>query len=241
MIEYIIAFIFGFAAELIDGMLGMGYGVTLNSLLLSLGLTPAYASAAVHTSEVFTTLASGVSHLKFGNIDKKLFVNLMVPGTLFAVLGAYILVNFPSGLLRKLVSLYLLFMGGIVILRAFGKNIFFKRVNAKILAAIGGLLDAMGGGGWGPIVTSTLIAGGNDPKKTVGSVNLAEFFVTISQILTFIALIGLVSPMLILALIPGGIVAAIISSYLCSKMPTKTLMILVGALILTVNLRNLFL
>lgn len=235
MIEYIIAFIFGFAAELIDGMLGMGYGVTLNSLLLSLGLTPAYASAAVHTSEVFTTLASGVSHLKFGNIDKKLFVNLMVPGTLFAVLGAYILVNFPSGLLRKLVSLYLLFMGGIVILRAFGKNIFFKRVNAKILAAIGGLLDAMGGGGWGPIVTSTLIAGGNDPKKTVGSVNLAEFFVTISQILTFIALIGLVSPMLILALIPGGIVAAIISSYLCSKTPTKPLMILVGALIFTLN------
>lgn len=235
MIEYIIAFIFGFAAELIDGMLGMGYGVTLNSLLLSLGLTPAYASAAVHTSEVFTTLASGVSHLKFGNIDKKLFVNLMVPGTIFAVLGAYILVNFPSGLLRKLVSLYLLFMGGIVILRAFGKNIFFKRVNVKALAAIGGLLDAMGGGGWGPIVTSTLIASGNDPKKTVGSVNLAEFFVTISQTLTFIALIGLVSPMLILALIPGGIIAAIISSYLCSKTPTKPLMILVGALIFTLN------
>ncbi|MEM3951822.1 MAG: sulfite exporter TauE/SafE family protein [Nitrososphaerota archaeon] len=161
-------FVFGFFAELIDGSLGMGYGIISNSLLLSLGLSPALASATVHTAEIFTTLASGVSHFKFGNVDKKLFIDLVVPGLFSAVIGAYFLVNFPSTIIRKLVSFYLIIMGGVIILRAFKINIFFKKVNVKSLACVGGFLDAVGGGGWGPIVTSTLIANGQNPKKIIG-------------------------------------------------------------------------
>lgn len=231
--------IFGFFAELVDGTLGMGFGVTLTSLLLSSGFTPVLASASTHTVEIFTTLTSGLSHLKFGNVDKKLFANLTIPGTLFAILGAYALVSFPTEFLRKIVSLYLLFTGGIIILRAFGINLFFKRTNVKILAAVGGLLDALGGGGWGPIVTSTLIAAGNDPKKTIGSVNLAEFFITISQTATFAFLIGLVRIEILMPLAAGGVAAAIISPYVCKRAPRRVLTILVGILIILLQIPRL--
>lgn len=229
----------GFIAQIIDGSLGMAYGVTSNSFLLSLGFMSAVASATVHTAEIFTTLASGLSHLKLGNVDKKLFVNLALPGSITAVLGAYILVNFPTGIIKNLVAIYLLLMGGIIILRAFGKNIFFRKVNVKALAGVGGLVDAMGGGGWGPIVTSTLIANGEDPKKAIGSVNLSEFFVTITQSATFFLLIGVTKPEAILALLIGGVIAAPLAAYMCKKVPTKTLLIAVGLLIIALNARTL--
>lgn len=229
----------GFIAQLIDGALGMAYGVTSNTLLLSIGFTPAIASASVHTSEIFTSLASGISHLKLGNVDRKLFINLAVPGSIAAIAGAYILTNFPVPTISKAVSIYLTLMGGVIILRAFNKNIFFRRINIKALGLIGGLLDAMGGGGWGPIVTSTLIANGQDLKKTVGSVNTAEFFVTLAQSITFHLLLGFTHPEAILALITGGIIASPIAAYLCKKAPTKTMLIIVGLLILTLNLRTI--
>jgi len=200
---------------------------------------PAVASATVHTAEIFTTLASGLSHLKLGNVDKKLFASLALPGSVTAVLGAYILVNFPTGMIRNLVAVYLLLMGGVIVLRAFGKNVFFRKVNTKALAGVGGLLDAIGGGGWGPIVTSTLIANGVDPKKAIGSVNLSEFFVTLTQSVTFFLLMGLTNPEVILALIIGGVAAAPLAAYMCKKVQTKTLMIVVGILIIALNLRTL--
>ncbi|MEM2197180.1 MAG: sulfite exporter TauE/SafE family protein, partial [Sulfolobales archaeon] len=223
--------------ELIDGSLGMGYGVISNSLLLSLGLSPASASATVHTAEIFTTLASGVSHFKLGNVDKKLFMDLVVPGLFSAVIGAYLLVNFPSTIIRKLVSLYLILMGGVIILRAFKINIFFKKVNIKPLACVGGFLDAIGGGGWGPIVTSTLIANGQDPKKTIGSVNSAEFFITLVQSITFLLLMGFLNLWIVLALIIGGVIAAPTAAYICRKAPVRILLIVVGLLIIALNLR----
>jgi uncharacterized membrane protein YfcA len=232
-------FIVGFLAQLIDGALGMAYGVTSNSFLLSLGFAPAVASATVHTAEVFTTLASGISHLKLGNVDKKLFINLALPGSLTAIIGAYLLVNFPTGIIKDLVAVYLILMGGVIILRGFGRNIFFRKVNVRLLAGIGGLLDAMGGGGWGPVVTSTLIANGEDPKKTIGSVNLSEFFVTITQSMTFFILLGIVKPEAVIALLIGGVVAAPLAAYICRKAPTKTLLILVGLLIITLNISTL--
>jgi uncharacterized membrane protein YfcA len=235
----IFIFIVGFLAQLIDGALGMAYGVTSNSFLLSLGFVPAVASATVHTAEVFTTLASGISHLKLGNVDKKLFINLALPGSLTAIIGAYLLVNFPTGIIKDLVAVYLVLMGGVIILRGFGRNIFFRKVNVRLLAGIGGLLDAMGGGGWGPVVTSTLIANGEDPKKTIGSVNLSEFFVTITQSMTFFILLGIVKPEAVIALLIGGVVAAPLAAYICRKAPTKTLLILVGLLIITLNIRTL--
>lgn len=232
-------FIVGFLAQLIDGALGMAYGVTSNSFLLSLGFAPAVASATVHTAEVFTTLASGISHLKLGNVDKKLFINLALPGSLTAIIGAYLLVNFPTGIIKDLVAVYLILMGGVIILRGFGRNIFFRKVNVRLLAGIGGLLDAMGGGGWGPVVTSTLIANGEDPKKTIGSVNLSEFFVTITQSMTFFILLGIVKPEAVIALLIGGVVAAPLAAYICRKAPTKTLLILVGLLIIALNTSTL--
>jgi uncharacterized membrane protein YfcA len=217
----------------------VAYGVTFNSFLLSLGFVPAVASATVHTAEVFTTLASGISHLKLGNVDKKLFINLALPGSLTAIIGAYLLVNFPTGIIKDLVAVYLVLMGGVIILRGFGRNIFFRKVNVRLLAGIGGLLDALGGGGWGPVVTSTLIANGEDPKKTIGSVNLSEFFVTITQSATFFILLGIVKPEAVIALLIGGVVAAPLAAYICRKAPTKTLLILVGLLIITLNIRTL--
>ncbi len=237
--ELFLIVLVGFLAQIIDGTLGMAYGLTSNSFLLSLGFTPAVASATVHTAEVFTSLASGLSHLKLGNVDKRLLINLALPGSITAMIGAYVLVNFPTGIIKGLVAVYLLLMGGVVILRAFGKNIFFRRVNTKALAAIGGLLDAMGGGGWGPVVTSTLIANGENPKKAIGSVNLSEFFVTITQSATFFILIGTAKPEAILALTIGGITAAPLAAYICKKAPTKTLLIIVGLLILALNIRTL--
>jgi uncharacterized membrane protein YfcA len=238
MLEFF-ALIIGFIAEIVDGTLGMAYGVTSNSFLLSLGFMPAVASATVHTSEIFTTLASGISHLKIGNVDKKLFSSLVIPGSITAIIGAYVLVNFPTEIIKKIVALYLILMGSIIILRAFGKNIFFRKINRKVLAGIGGFLDAVGGGGWGPVVTSTLIANGEDPKKTIGSVNLSEFFVTITQSATFFLLIGLTNLEIILAFIIGGVIAAPLAAYLCKKIDTKILMIIVGILIIILNIRTL--
>jgi len=229
----------GFLAEMVDNTLGMAYGVTSNSFLLSFGLAPAVASATVHTAEVFTTAVAGVSHLKFGNVDKKLFLNLVIPGAVAAAFGAYFLVNFPIGIVSKAVSVYLVIMGVLIILRAFGKVIISRKINRKVLAGLGGFLDAVGGGGWGPVVTSTLIANNEDPKRAIGSVNAAEFFVTVTEALVFCTLMGIRYPEVVAGLLAGGVVAAPIGAYVCKKAPTRPLMIAVGLLIIFLNLRRL--
>jgi len=226
-------------AQLIDGALGMAYGVTSNSFLLAAGLTPAIASASIHTAEVFTTLASGVSHFRIGNVDKKLFKQLVIPGCICASVGAYLLVEFPVWIIKPLVNIYLCMMGVVILLRVFGINIVMKKVNKPFLAAIGGFMDAIGGGGWGPIVTSTLIAEGNDPVRAIGSTNLAEFFVTLCESLTFFILLGLQNLYIVLGLMIGGIIAAPLGAIICKRAPRRHLMLIVGALIISLSVRNL--
>ncbi|MBI2222543.1 MAG: sulfite exporter TauE/SafE family protein [Acidobacteria bacterium] len=230
----------GFAAQVIDGTLGMAYGVTASSLLLSFGVPPAVASATVHAAECFTTGASAAAHHAFGNVNRSLFRRLLLPGVLGAAAGAYILSSFPGDALRPYVSAYLLVMGGVIVLKAFRE--FPPRVVTTHLAPLGfggALLDAMGGGGWGPIVASTLIARGNDVRLTIGSVNAVEFFVTLAASAVFIVMLGLGNWPIIVGLALGGLVAAPIGAWACTRIPHKPFGVLVGLIVIALSLRAL--
>lgn len=234
----------GFIAQMIDGALGMAYGVTATTFLLSVGITPAAASASVHASEVFTSGVSGYMHLKFGNVNSKLFKTLVIPGVIGAILGAYILSSLEdyAGYIKPIVSIYTLFLGAIMIRKALIKRQ-EKRQLKRVgwLALFGGYLDSIGGGGWGPIVSSTLIASGRHPKYTIGSVNLTEFFVSLASSITFFTVIGLGYLDVIIGLILGGVIAAPIAARLANKLPVKSMMILVGIVIIIVSLRQIIL
>jgi len=234
----------GFIAQMIDGALGMAYGVTATTFLLSVGITPAAASASVHASEVFTSGVSGYMHLKFGNVNSKLFKTLVIPGVIGAILGAYLLSSLEqyAGYIKPIVSVYTLFLGAIIIRKAIIKRQEKKQLKrVGWLALFGGYLDSIGGGGWGPIVSSTLIASGRHPKYTIGSVNLTEFFVSLAYSLTFFAVIGLGYLHVIIGLILGGVIAAPIAARLANKLPVKSMMILVGIVIIIVSLRQIIL
>jgi uncharacterized membrane protein YfcA len=245
MEQHILIFVLlGFMAQMIDGALGMAYGVTTTTFFLSLGIPPAIASACVHTSEIFTTAVSGLSHFKFGNIDRRVFVKLLIPGIIGGALGAYILTELPGEKIEPFVALYLLVMGLIILLRVW-KKIQKTETKTKLipLGLVGGFFDAIGGGGWGPIVTTTLVARGNTPRFVIGSVNSAEFFVTISESMTFIVTIGTLLVQhweKIVGLMIGGVLAAPLAAYVCKRIPTRTLMILVGLLIVGLSMRILY-
>ena len=234
----------GFIAQMIDGALGMAYGVTATTFLLSVGITPAAASASVHASEVFTSGVSGYMHLKFGNVNSKLFKTLVIPGVIGAILGAYVLSSLEeyAGYIKPIVSIYTLFLGAIIIRKALIKRQ-EKRQLKRVgwLALFGGYLDSVGGGGWGPIVSSTLIASGRHPKYTIGSVNLTEFFVSLASSITFFTVSGLGYWDVIIGLILGGVIAAPIAARLANKLPVKSMMILVGIVIIIVSLRQIIL
>ena len=227
---------------MIDGALGMAYGVSSTTVLLSMGVPPATASASVHTAEVFTTGVSGLSHLKLGNVNKKLFWKLLVPGAIGGALGAYILTSIPERMIKPFVAFYLLVMGIVILRKAFRK---IRESSAKTklfpLGLVGGFFDAVGGGGWGPIVTSTLVAKGHNPRFTIGSVNLAEFFVTVTEVVAFLTTIGLIQWEVIVGLIVGGVMAAPLAAYVCKKLPSRTLMIIVGTLIIALSIRTMYL
>jgi len=232
----------GFAAQMIDGALGMAYGVSLTTFLLSVGIAPATASASVHAAEIFTTAVSGLSHLRLGNVNQELWKRLIIPGVIGGVVGAYILTAVPGKTIKPVVSFYLLIMGLIILRKAFKK---VREIEVKThlvpLGLVGGFFDAVGGGGWGPIVTTTLVARGNNPRFTIGSVNLAEFFVTTAESLTFILSIGLIPGKIILGLIIGGVLAAPLAAFVCKRLPTRALMVLVGILIIFLSLRTIYL
>jgi len=244
-LNIVVFIIFGFVAQMIDGCLGMAYGVSSNAFFLSLGIPPSIASACIHTAEMFTTAVSGISHFKFGNVDKKIFLRLLIPGVVGGVLGAYILTELPGGKIRPFVSIYLLIMGILILIKVFRKaHPATTKTRLIPLGLVGGFFDAIGGGGWGPIVTSTLVANGNHPRFAVGSVNAAEFFVTVAESVTFFTMIG---GLLfqhwekIAGLIIGGILAAPLAAWVCRKLPHKALMILVGLLITGLSIRILYL
>lgn len=233
----------GFVAQMIDGALGMAYGVTSATFLLTIGVPPSAVSASVHASEIFTSGVSGYMHLKFGNVNSKLFKKILVPGVIGAIAGAYLLTSLEQYIyiIKPLVAVYTLILGILIIQKALKKRI-EKRPIRKIglLAFAGGTLDSIGGGGWGPIVTSTLIARGRHPKYTIGSVNLAEFFVSLASSVTFITLIGFSHWQVVLGLILGGMVAAPIAATLSRKLPIKTMMIMVGTIVIIVSLRIIY-
>ncbi len=243
--------IIGFIAQFIDGMLGMGYGVINNSFLLSLGIpnfSPALASASVHVSELFTTALSGFSHYKFGNVDSKIFYKLLIPGIVGGVLGAYILSAFPGSFFKPIVTIYLILCGFRIIFKSLIKeNKFikrFKKIQLNILGGIGGFFDAVGGGGWGPIVTTSLINFDQNPRLAIGSVNAAEFFVTVAESFIFFLTLGeIISKnwVIILGLLMGGVIAAPFAAYFCKKLPRRYLLFLVGLLIIILNIRTLYL
>lgn len=232
----------GFVAQLVDGALGMAYGITTTTFLLSLGLPPVTASASVHFAEVITTAASGISHWKLGNVDKALLSELALHGVIGAVAGAYILVNVSGEFIRPFVAVYLVIMGGYILLKVFHKiQSPANPPHLTILGLVGGFLDAIGGGGWGPVVTSTLLARGNSPRYTVGSVSLAEFFVALAASLTFLTGSQLVDGWIIAGLIIGGVIASPVAALLAKKLPARAMMALIGSTIVLLGLRSIWL
>jgi uncharacterized membrane protein YfcA len=232
--NFLNGFVIGIIAQTIDGAIGMAYGITATTFMLSQGISPAIASSSVHISEIFTTGASGLSHWRLNNIDKKLFLNLVFPGIVGGLIGVLILTNIDGKILKPWISLYLVIMGIFIILKAFKKNIFNSKTNSKKitpLAFVGGMVDAVGGGGWGPVVTTTLLSSGHEPKKTIGSVNSAEFFITISTGLSLTIFVGVGNPEIIFGLISGGVLIAPLAAKITTKLPTKLLMLIVGILI----------
>ncbi len=237
------ALLVGLLAQIVDGALGMAYGLTSTSFLLATGASPALASASVHTAEVFTTGISGISHAKFGNVDKKLFLRLLIPGIVGGFLGALLVTQVDGSTLKPFITVYLLLMGIYVLTKAFKKHIQTRKGEPKHvakLALLGGFVDTSGGGGWGPVVTTTLVGTGHDPRITIGSVNFAEFFLTLTSAASLFILVDETIWHVVAGLIIGGLFAAPFAAYACKKFSTKTLLILVGLLISGISVFNLY-
>ncbi|MBZ0292806.1 MAG: sulfite exporter TauE/SafE family protein [Anaerolineae bacterium] len=242
-ISQVIVFVLvGFFAQLIDGSLGMGYKVSSTSFLLSFGIPPVLASASVHSAGVFTSISSALAHIKFGNVKPDLVKKLIVPGVIGGILGALVLTSIPADLIKPAVALYLLIMGVIIVYKALREASIIPAASRIVpLAFAGGFFDAIGGGGWGPIVTSTLVARGGEPRFVIGSVNTAEFFVTLLQAITFFTVLGQVHVTAVIGLIIGGVVAAPAAAYISKNLAAKRLMLLVGLLIITLSVRTFYL
>jgi hypothetical protein len=230
----------GFLAQLVDGLLGMGYGVVAAISLTSLGLNPAAVSASIHTAEVFASGASGYHHYKFGNVNKRLFKVLLLPGIAGAVSGALLLSYFGeryAAWIKPLLAVYLLVLGLRILTRAFRRAEKRRQVkHAGWLAGAGGFLDSFGGGGWGPLVTSTLIANGRTPQYVIGTVSVTEFFVTFSSAFTFFAVLGITHWQIILGLIVGGVAAAPLAARLAGRIPTRWMFLGVGLMVIAWSL-----
>lgn len=239
--KFFIFFGVGVVAQMVDGTMGMGYGATANVFLLNLGIPPKISSSAIHFSEMFTTGASAISHHRFGNINKKLFQYLLLPGVLGAATGAYILSDLIDGdKILPYVTIYTIILGVLILKKAFKTNITKKKTkNLGFLAIFGGFMDSVGGGGWGPIVTSTLLSRGRDVRYTIGSVNAAEFAVAFASGITFMLFDGFNNWQVASGLILGGICAAPFGAYFLGKIPRKPAQITVGAVIILLGLNKL--
>ncbi len=233
----------GFAAQLVDGALGMAFGVITNTLLVGfLGIPPAQASAKVHVVETFTTAISGISHFLHGNIEWPLFWKLLLPGMIGGISGAYVLTSIDAGVVKPFILAYLIIIG----LWLLARGLFWQPQlkTAKIispLGLVGGFLDAAGGGGWGPIVTSNLLVQGAEPRKVVGTVNSVEFFLTVTISAAFIYHLGVADvagPTL--GMLIGGVIAAPIGAIVAKKFPAKTMLIMVGVVLTLTSCYSLY-
>lgn len=232
----------GLLAQAVDGALGMAYGVTSTAFLLSTGVPPAAASASVHMAEVFTTGLSGLSHWRLGNVNRALFKRLLIPGVLGAVLGAYILTSFDGKAIKPWISGYLLLMGLYILTKAFRPIVVTVEPPTYLapLALTGGFVDAVGGGGWGPVVTTSLIGSGQEPRRVIGSVNAAEFFIALAGGISLTMMSGLTVWTTIAGLVFGGLFAAPVAAMLAKHAPAKLLLVSVGLLISSISAHNLW-
>lgn len=243
MDTFLLFLLVGILAQAVDGALGMAYGVISTSVLLALGVPPAAASASTHAAEVFTTAASASSHVVHKNIEWRLFVPLAVAGVIGGTLGAYVLTGIDSNIIKPFIVAYLALIGVWILWRA-GHDIHPRKLPRWVAAPfglIGGFLDAIGGGGWGPTVTSSMIGSGQEPRKAIGTVNTAEFFLTVAVSATFVwALVsghwteaeGLKDHAAAVAgLVVGGVIAAPFAGLIVKKVPRKVLTYAVGILL----------
>jgi uncharacterized membrane protein YfcA len=219
----------------------MAYGISATTFLLSTGATPAVASASVHIAEVFTTGLSGISHVRLGNVNRDLFLRLLVPGIVGATVGVLVVTQIDGKAMKPFISGYLLLMGMYILWRAYRRRTpnHEKPRHVAKLALFGGFVDAAGGGGWGPVVTTSLVGSGHDPRTTIGSVNFAEFFLTLSTAASFSALITASPWITVGGLVFGGLFAAPFAAVLCSRIPARTLMTIVGSVITLISIYNL--
>ena len=239
--KFLIFLLIGIFAQLVDSSLGMGYGATSTSFLLSFGVNPAVSSMSVHVAEMFTTGASAISHYKFKNINKKLVLNLIIPGVIGSITGAYLLADVIDGnKIKPFIAVYMIILAIIIIIKGLRIKIAKKKTKKLgLLAIFGGFMDSIGGGGWGPIVTSTLMGQGRDPRYTIGSVNTAEFAIAFASGITFMLFDGIENWQVIAGLIIGGLIAAPIGAYLVNKIPRKPITVLVGILLIILSLKTL--
>ena len=231
----------GFFAQLVDGALGMAFGVLSTSALLAFGVPPATASAMTHVTEIFTTAASGASHVWHRNVDWRLVARLAPAGMIGGAIGAFALANMDAEFIAPLVAIYLICIGLFIMVRAF-RPLWPREVRDWIVPIVGGgggLLDAMGGGGWGPVVTGSLVGRGHEPRRVIGSTNLTEFLVTTVISATFILTLGWSELSSAIGLIMGGVLAAPIGGYVVSRVPTRPLMVAVGLVIIASTLPRL--
>jgi len=226
----------GFGAQIVDGALGMAYGVISSTLLLAIGVPPRSASASVHAAETCTTAVSALSHIWHRNVDWQLFWRLILPGMLGGVTGAYLLSNIDGALIKPWIQAYLVGIGLWLLWRGLRYPPGQRRPRwVTPLGLLGGFLDASGGGGWGPVVTSNLLMQGSSPRHTIGTVNTVEFFLTLTISLTFLLNLGWETfTTATIGLLVGGVVAAPLGALLARHVPAKPLLIMVG-LILTVT------
>ena len=223
----------GFVAQLIDGALGMAFGVISTTLLVSLGVPPAAASAGVHAAETFTTAASGASHILHRNVNWRLFLRLAIPGVIGGILGAYVLTQVSAEAARPFVLAYLASIGVYLVWR----GVYYPPTHrppkiVEPLGLAGGFLDAAGGGGWGPVVTGNLLVQGAEPRRTIGTVNTTEFIVTATISATFIATLGwAMFTVATVGLLVGGVLAAPFGAMVAKRARPRVLLIFVGSVL----------
>ena len=237
------ALLFGAIAALIDGSLGMAYGVTGTAFLLGYGISPIKAVAYIHIAEIFVSGSSGLNHWKIGNVDTKLFKKLLIPGIIGATLGALIITKIKIPYLSIVISIYLLLMGIFLIAKAYAKiKLQFKQKISVVvpLAVTGGFVDGAGGGGWGPVVTTSLLGGKMMPKKVIGTVNASEFFINLASATTFLFMVKVTDWEALAGLIIGGFLITPYAAKATSRMSIKMILTIVGCLITVLSIRKIY-
>ena len=231
----------GLGAQLVDGALGMAFGLVSSSILLAMGMPPAAVSASVHTAEVFTTGVSGAAHGMLGNVDRRLMLRLAVPGVAGGVIGAYALSRIDGAVIKPWIHAYLLVLALLILVRALGRRVPRREVRrVGVLGFVSGLLDAIGGGGWGPMATSTLLANGGEARTSIGTVSASEFAVTLAISITFLFTVGLEHWRIIVGLLLGGVIAAPLAALLVRHVRERLVLLAVGLLVLGISVYQIY-